>query len=174
MRCVWLFGTAVPVIALALISLIEVPPRLVFNGSASAPIGLYWVTHEPNKPFGRGDYVLASVPEEVRNLVEERGYLPPGAPLIKQVVGMAGDEICRREREILVNGVTETVARWTDEAGRPLPVWEGCQTLNCDQLFLLQDDIRSFDGRYFGPVDRDSVMGRAEPWPFPWWASNQD
>lgn len=165
MSCAWLCATAVPAVALAVASLIDVPPRLVFNASQSAPIGFYWVADEP---ANRGDYVLVRVPERVQNLVETRRYLPPGMPMIKRVAGINGDLICRREQEILVNSVTVAIAKRVDSASRKMPMWTGCHVLRWRQVFLLQDHPKSFDGRYFGSVDRCLIIGRARHLRFPW------
>ena len=153
-----MLGTAIPVLALAVASFISLPKKLVYNASASAPIGFYWLDH---RPLRRGDYVLIRVPERVRELVEERGYLPADVPLIKRVAGVDGDEICRYGRVISINGNTVTVAERADGLGRPLPDWQGCHILTEQTVFLLQDHPRSFDGRYFGPVDRRLIVGRA-------------
>ncbi|MBV9079344.1 MAG: S26 family signal peptidase, partial [Methylobacteriaceae bacterium] len=48
--------------------------------------------------------------------------------------------------------------------GRPLPVWQGCVVLTADQVFLMNPDRPdSLDGRYFGPLGRNTIVGRAEP-----------
>ena len=99
MRRTWLLATAVPVLALAVASLVSLPKKLIYNASASAPIGLYWLDKWPVR---RGDYVLVRVPDRVRNLVKERGYLPPDVPLLKRVVGLNGDRICRQGEQIFV------------------------------------------------------------------------
>jgi len=101
------------------------------------------------------------LPERIRELVESRQYLPPNVPLIKRVVGIEGDKICRMGQEILINNVTLTVALVEDDHGRRLPVWSGCVTLGLDNFFLLQSHPKSFDGRYFGPIDRALIVGRA-------------
>lgn len=165
MRCAWLIGTTIPVMALAAVFFTDVPPKLVFNASQSAPIGFYLVA---DGSVNRGDFVLARVPEQVRNLIAKRGYLPPGVPMIKRVIGVEGDRVCREEQKILVNGVTVTVAKQADVLGRPLPDWQGCETLDNDRIFLLQEHTDSFDGRYFGPVDRRLIIGRATRWRPPW------
>jgi hypothetical protein len=59
---------------------LEITPRVVWNTSASAPLGLYLVG---GKSPRKRDLVLAQLPESVRRLADERGYLPSGAPLIK-------------------------------------------------------------------------------------------
>ena len=44
-----------------------------------------------------------------------------------------------------------------------MPVWSGCLVLGEDQFFLLQDHPRSFDGRYFGTVDTQLIVGKLTP-----------
>ena len=165
MRPLLLLGTAIPVLALALASSVSLPKKLIYNASASAPIGLYWLD---NRPIERGDYVLVRVPERVRNLVEERGYLPPDVPLVKRVVGLNGDRICRRFGEISIDGLVVATAKRRDGQGREMPVWHGCHILTEQTVFLLQDHPQSFDGRYFGPVDRSLIIGRATKLRFSW------
>ena len=164
MRPLLLAGTTVPVLALAVASLVSLPKKLIYNASESAPIGFYWVD---NKPITRGDYVLVRVPERVRGLVRDRRYLLPDVPLIKRVVGVDGDAICRRGREILMNGITVAVAQLADGLGRHLPDWQGCHTLTEERVFLLQEHPQSFDGRYFRPIDSSLIIGRATRLRFP-------
>ena len=164
MRSALLFCTAVPVLALAVASLVRLPEMLIYNASASAPIGFYWLD---DRAIDRGDYVLVRVPERVCQLVEERGYLPPDVPLIKRVAAVGGDRICRDGPEIVINGTAVAVAQEADSSGRPLPDWQGCSVLTEQTVFLLQDHPRSFDGRYFGPVETATIIGRATPlWTF--------
>src|SRR5690348_16293175 len=71
--------------------------RLVWNASASAPIGLYWrVDGRPE----RGDLVLAWAPIWARRLADERHYLPLSVPLVKRVAAISGDVVCATGREI--------------------------------------------------------------------------
>lgn len=160
-----LISTVLPVLALAVASVVNLPKKLIYNASASAPIGLYWID---NRPVERGDFVLVNVPERVRNLVGERRYLPPDVPLLKRVVGMNGDRICRRDEEIFVNERMIATANRLDGLGREMPAWHGCYILTERLVFLLQDHPQSFDGRYFGPVDRRLIIGRATRLRFPW------
>ena len=158
MRCATLIAIGLPVFALAIASVESLPTKLIYNASESAPIGLYWIDDQPAE---RGDYVLVRVPDRVRNLVVGRGYLPPDTPLIKRILGVDGDVVCRRNREILIDGVTVAVAQISDGLGREMPVWSGCYVLHERCVFLLQQHPNSFDSRYFGPVDRRLIIGRA-------------
>ncbi|WP_421938138.1 S26 family signal peptidase [Pelagibius sp.] len=150
---------------MAVASLVILPKKLIYNASASAPIGLYWLD---NRPIKRGDYVLMRVPERVRLLVIERGYLPPDVPLLKRVVGLNGDRICRQLDEISVNGSPVATANRWDGLGRDMLDWHGCHVLTEQTVFLLQDHRHSFDSRYFGPVDRRLITGRATRLRVPW------
>lgn len=133
-------------------------PRLVWNASASAPIGLYAVTAgswpEP------GDMTIARLPERYRRLAAERRYLPLNVPLVKRVAAYAGDEVCALGLDILVNGRWVAERRVADRRGRPMPMWHGCVSLHGRQLFLLTDDPDSFDGRYFGVTEGSDVVGK--------------
>ena len=49
----------------------------------------------------------------------------------------------------------------SDRMGRPLPQWEGCESLGAGEFFLLMADAPdSFDGRYFGVIQRHDIIGR--------------
>ena len=164
MRLLWIVCMAAPALLLAFAEAQKLPTKLIYNGSESAPLGFYWIQKSPLK---RGDYVLTNVPAKVIILMEQRGYLPRNAPLLKQIIAVEGDVICRRKREILLNGVTIAVAKLVDQSGRRLPIWQGCYRLKSDELFLLQGHPDSFDGRYFGPVKRSLVIGKAAKLRFP-------
>jgi conjugative transfer signal peptidase TraF len=134
-------------------------PRLVWNASASAPIGLYAVA--PGAFAEPGDMVIARVPETYRRLAAIRRYLPMNVPLVKRVAAAAGDEVCALGQEIFVNGRWIAARRVADGAGRPMPRWSGCVRLRGRQLFLLMDAPASFDGRYFGVTEGRDIIGKA-------------
>ncbi|WP_163266242.1 S26 family signal peptidase [Chelativorans alearense] len=132
-------------------------PRLVWNASASAPIGLYRVV------FGvprRNGLVLVRAPEDVEQLADRRGYLPAGLPLIKRVAASAGDFVCVINGTVILNGEPAARQREIDRMGRALPHWSDCRELAEDELFLLTEAADSFDSRYFGPVASAEVIGR--------------
>ncbi len=136
-------------------------PRLVWNASASAPIGPYIVT--PGAPVDRGDMVIAKVPDPWRMMAARRRYIPANVPLVKRVAAVAGDEVCALGEEIFVNGKWVAERRVADAKGRPMKSWSGCVRLRGRQLFLLiSDSPTSFDGRYFGVTDGGLVVGKAQ------------
>lgn len=143
------------------------PPRpaLVWNASASSPIGLYSVG--PAEDAGPGDMVVAWPPDGARELGAERHYLPRNVPLVKRVAAAAGDRVCAIGEAVYVNGRLETLRRSADPSGRPMPWWTGCEDIVPGDLFLLTPDVGdAFDGRYFGITARDRIVGRARLiWP---------
>jgi len=146
---------------IGLATLARPAPRLVWNASASAPIGLYRVLPENAV---RGDLVLVRTPSSVQQLAAERGYLPQNVPLVKRVAAASGDIVCAAGDAISINGriVAERLAR--DRLGRPLPRWSGCLLLDGGEAFLLMEGVSdSFDGRYFGPVPTAAIIGRLAP-----------
>lgn len=137
-------------------------PRLVWNASASAPIGLYAVT--PGTEADPGDMVIARVPDPWRMLAARRHYLPANVSLVKRVAAGPGDEICALGQEIFINGRWAAARLAADPHGRPMPWWSGCVRLHGHQFFLLlSSSPASFDGRYFGVTGSTEIVGKARP-----------
>ena len=137
---------------------VPVREKLIWNRTASAPTGLYWVSQ---RPVERSDWVVVSARSEAAQWAESNGLVGKDWPLIKQVAGLSGDEICRDEETILVNGEAAAEALERDQRGRILPVWSGCRRLKEDEVFLLNQHPRSLDGRYFGPLSQSDLDGVA-------------
>ena len=135
--------------------------RLVWNASASVPVGLYWrIADRPQ----RGDLVLAWAPLWARRLAAERGYLPFDVPVAKRVAAAEGDTVCADDNATLINGEPVAHRLTFDSVGRLLPHWTGCETLGPGAFFLLMPDVPdSFDGRYFGTIQRHNIIGRLVP-----------
>ena len=153
---------ALGVVATTVTTVIATPPRLLWNASASVPIGLYSV-----RPAGVpevGELVAVAPPRPLAAWLAARGYLPAGVPLIKRVAAMAHQRVCRTGTRIIVSGRTIGVARSRDSRGRVLPVWRGCRTLRDGELFLMNAAVPdSLDGRYFGPVPVRTLIGHVSP-----------
>ena len=138
-------------------------PWIVWNASPSVPLGLYRIDLGPVRRF---DLVLIRLPPDVAELAARRNYLPKSTYLIKFVLAVAGDQVCRLGDRIFVRGVLAARALARDSLGRPMPSWQGCRQLASGDLFLLADNQQSFDSRYFGVVSASDAVGRAVPlWP---------
>ena len=137
-------------------------PALIWNASASVPVGLYRVQPDPRPHVG--DTVVVRPPDDLVRFLAEGGYLPRGVPLLKHVAALGGQRVCRIGTAVSVDGAPLGEALERDHRGRPLPVWEGCVVLTDAQVFLMNPDrADSLDGRYFGPLDRSTIVGGAEP-----------
>ena len=135
-------------------------PLLVWNGSASAPLGLYRHMFGPVK---RGDWVLSKLPTEANTLVISRHYLPVNVPVIKRIGALAGDVVCRVGQIVFVNGLAVAVALDHDKSGRQLPRWQGCLMLKSGEVLLLLPHSKSFDGRYFGITNQALIIEKLTP-----------
>lgn len=136
-------------------------PRLVWNASASAPLGLYRVV--AGNRLRIGDMVVAEPPRPIRMLAAQRHYIPANVPLVKRVAAVAGAHICATGATIFIDGRVAAHRLAADPQGRTLPWWHGCRQLDPGETFLLNARPNSFDGRYFGPVGAAAIVGKAVP-----------
>lgn len=154
--------TALAVLTIAASSAFDVPTKLIWNATASAPIGFYTV--EPAERVDVPELVAIMPPEPLAAFMVERGYVGRGVPLLKRVLGLPGQRVCRAGWAITVDGVEMGEALQHDRIGRELPVWQGCRVIGDGEIFLMNWEVRdSLDGRYFGPIPASSVIGRALP-----------
>jgi len=161
-RAAILVATALGVSAVALPLAIDPSPRLIWNASASVPIGLYVVGRANQLQVD--DLVVVRPPEDVAAFLAEGGYLPRGVLLLKQILALRGQTVCRLGRAITVDSLAVGDARERDSRGRALPLWQGCRVIAEGDVFLMnRQSADSFDGRYFGPLPVASVVGHAKP-----------
>lgn len=162
MRPVPLTAMLASVVLIVVPAVLPPPIRLLWNASASVPVGLYAV-QVPDRPIV-GELVAIAPPEPLVSFLASRSALPRDVPLIKPVAALPGQIVCRHSRQISIDGLPRAEARDRDRLGRPLPVWQGCRTIADDELFLMNAARPdSLDGRYFGPVPRTALRGRAMP-----------
>lgn len=136
-------------------------PRLVWNASASAPIGLYRI--DVGARPARGDLVAVAPPGALARFLDARRYVPRGTPLLKRIAAGEGATVCRRGYRVFVDGRPAALALPRDRAGRALPAWAGCRTLGEGEFFFLNAARASLDSRYFGSLGADRVIGIARP-----------
>lgn len=147
---------------LALTSLLDSHRFLLWNASASVPLGLYSL-QSTNRRYVT-ELVAVLPPEPLATFLADGGYLARGVPMLKRVLALPGQVVCREGLIVLVDTVAMGVARERDGRGRPLPSWQGCRVIAADELFLMnRRSADSLDGRYLGPLPASSVIGRAQP-----------
>ena len=146
-------------------SAVQAQPLVVWNATASTPVGLWRVLPAASRKHLRvGDYVLFWPDRRSARLFARRGYLPRGVPLLKRVVAVAGQAVCERDREVSIDGRTIARALPVDGRGRSLAAWSGCGSLPTGEIFVLIPGVpTSLYGRYFGPTPIRAVIGRVTP-----------
>lgn len=136
--------------------------RLVWNASASVPLGLYGIDSDAIPRLG--DLVAVRPSPALSRFMAERRYVEAGALLVKPVAALSGATFCRTNMRVTLDGRAVATALPRDRFGRSLPRWSGCRRVARNQLVLIAPALRaSFDSRYFGSVDRAQVIGRAIP-----------
>ncbi|MDH0367841.1 S26 family signal peptidase [Brucella anthropi] len=149
-------------LAIVIASGVPTAPRLIWNASASVPIGFYTVA--PADGLDVPDLVAVMPPKPFASFMSERGYVARDVPLLKRVLGLPGQRVCRAGHAIAVDAVPLGEAHLRDSRGRDLPVWHGCRFIAEGEIFLMNPDVGdSLDGRYFGPFPASAVIGRATP-----------
>ena len=158
----YLAVTALAAIGIVAANTVETPTKLIWNATASAPVGFYTV--EPADALDVPELVAVMPPEPLAAFMVGRGYVGRGVPLLKRVLGLPGQQVCRIGRTITVDGIEMGEALERDRIGRELPAWQGCRVIAPGEIVLMNWEVRdSLDGRYFGPIPADSVIGRALP-----------
>ena len=134
----------------------------IWNASESVPVGLYLV--RPTARHAVTQLVVFEPPEPLATFLAECGYLPRGVPMLKRVLALHGQTVCRDQLTITVDTIEVGEARERDGGGRPLPIWHGCRVIADGEVFLMNwQSADSLDGRYFGVLTTTAIIGRAQP-----------
>ena len=144
---------------------------LRLNTTRSIPLGLYLMS---NDPIVRGVSVLWCPPERPEfDLAKERGYIGAGfcpggyGNMMKKVVATHNDVVSVTDAGVLINGTLIPASQpiEADAMGRSLPRFRVTEHHLGPSEFLLMSDTnsRSFDARYFGPVNRGHIQSRIHP-----------
>ncbi|MEL6265749.1 MAG: signal peptidase I, partial [Pseudomonadota bacterium] len=131
--------------------------RLAYDGQASRCLeGWLFAIALGDVEVARGGLLSFAPPEAVGS------YYGQPVAFLKRVEGFPGDEVVVTLTDTRVNGVVvgtglallETIGKTPAEVERRFTVPEG-------HLFLMGDTNDSFDGRYWGTVPFDRLIGEA-------------
>ena len=164
-------ATAVAGVSLLLLGAMAYASGARVNSTRSIPVGVYWLSSDP---VVKGAYVIFCPPQAgVFDEAKARGYIGAGfcpgeyGYLMKRVLAAKNDAVTITAEGVRVNGELLPLSApiEADSAGRPLPRFQAERfTLSASELLLMSDVSGiSFDGRYFGPIDRSQIKGVIRP-----------
>ena len=164
-------ATAVAGVSLLLLGAMAYASGARINSTRSIPVGVYWLSSDP---VAKGAYVIFCPPQVgVFDEAKARGYIGAGfcpgeyGYLMKRVLAAKDDAVSITAEGVRVNGELLPLSTpiEADSAGRPLPRFQVERfTLGGSELLLMSDVSGiSFDGRYFGPIDRSQIKGVIRP-----------
>lgn len=137
-------------------------PRIVYNGTDSIPIGLYWISQ--NKIYSRNDLVIFKPDNEIKKIVLERNWLPENGYLMKPIAAIEGDKVCTDNAILTINQNTWGEVQTKDAMNRALPQIKFCRLLKKNEVFMaIKGKSNSFDSRYFGAIKTNQIEGKATP-----------
>lgn len=134
--------------------------RILYNHTPSVPVGLYLRT---DAPIVRGAFVTVRAADVAPDAARARDFDGERDRFIKRVAAVAGDRVCAEGHTLTINQGAPIERRAQDRTGAALQRWTGCQELFENEVLLLGDAAQSFDGRYWGPIDRNLIEGVWRP-----------
>jgi conjugative transfer signal peptidase TraF len=164
------FSTIAGVIFLFL-SAVAYAVGLRVNTTKSIPVGIYMTS---SRSVEKGVYVMFCPPQvQIFKDAKERGYIGAGfcpgryGYMMKRILAAKNDTVTINNDGVRVNDVllAHSMPLTVDTAGRPLPRFNTDNyTLNRLELLLMSDvSGTSFDGRYFGPINRSQIVTVIRP-----------
>ncbi len=115
----------------------------------------------PGKALGDTPPAPGGIKGFVNSLKEGLGLPSNQRDFIKRVVAVGGDTVQIKDQALYVNNVRKNEPYVRDHNPSSMPDF-GPVTVPPDQLFVMGDNRGdSQDSRYFGPIPKSSVVGRA-------------
>lgn len=140
------------------------------NTTKSIPIGIYLTS---NENIEIGSFVLFCPPDnDIFLAAKKRNYITSGfcegdyGYMMKQVVGQCGDNINITNEGLFVNGqiIPHSKLIEKDLDGNSLPVYSKSYFLKENEVLLMSNvSDTSFDGRYFGPINKKQILTVVNP-----------
>ena len=152
---------AAPISAAALLAASLPHPLLLWNQTASEPVGLYVRSSTTLRP---GVIIAFRAPASAFPYADQRmGYLRR-VPILKAIAAREDDRVCTNGGVLVIKGQRRGLVFDLDSHGDHLPTWRGCRRLTHGEVFVFSDRVpNSFDSRYYGPIRQTSIVGVFEP-----------
>jgi len=159
-----LYLSLVVLSVVASLAMVAKSAGIVFNVTGSMPGTVYKLGHGE-----KGSLVSFCSPIPHPSI--GHGACPDGSlPLVKRVVGVAGDLATATDHGVEINGqpVPNSRPLDLDTKEQALPHLRGIFTLKQEEIWTAGEHSNSFDSRYFGPVKspRDDHHNRTRKFSF--------
>lgn len=128
-----------------------------FTSIRCMPERVYWVKLGAPKEVSRGDIIAFVAP---------KGLMLPkfdGKMIAKQVAGLPGDVVIVKNDRAYVNGKLVGDLILNSKLGRGPGAFDRTEVVPPGKLFVIGTMPRSYDGRYWGFLDRRSLVGTVTP-----------
>lgn len=145
--------------------------NLRLNTNPSIPVGIYQLQ---KKSPQKNDYVSFCPPtNSIFIMAIKRGYLQQGycfnktLPMMKKIIAVQGDTIHIGQNGIYVNNqiIKDSQPYKVDGNNQPLPQLTIKNYILKNNEFLMfgENNLRSFDSRYFGTIHEQQIIGVLKP-----------
>lgn len=137
-----------------------------WNMSPSFPIGIWKITGKFNLQQDMGKVVIFN-PKGWYEFYGDglrMGWTGKPLPLMKRVVAKAGDQIDISKEGVRINNelLPNSIPIFRDSKRNTLPIAEST-TLSKGMIWVMSDNQKGFDSRYFGPISEELIIGVATP-----------
>ena len=132
--------------------------RLIGQPACMPSLVYLWSKHDGNPPT-KGQYVVASMPKTIFGVGAREGDR-----IVKLVKGVPGDRIRIQGTELWINE-EHTDRMWLAKSlpGKTVGDFDVDVVLGEKEFFVMGTTQESFDSRYWGPINRDAIIGTARP-----------
>lgn len=127
--------------------------KLFLNITPSIKMGLYFTKeYKQDIELKKGDFVIFSVPEKA---TKNREYYQD---FIKEIVATEEDEVIVKNNEIFINNTFKGKILEKDSYGNEIKTLnEGKIPIANDEIFVMGENPKSYDSRYWGSIKRSDV-----------------
>lgn len=135
---------------------------LTYQVSTSMPMG--WYYYQPIQHLQRGQWVSLTAPDFAERYLQQRHLVPHSGILIKAIAAVPGDFACQQANQLMINHRAIAALLQQDRFQQAIAQRSFCRFLAKDEYIVLGiSDPRSYDSRYFGPVNRRQILAQAIP-----------
>ena len=158
------------ILELFLIAWISIDSNVVINTSSSMPVGIYYRTTKPISNIQVGDVVLLDNKKMLKQPFFKQGldneYFTLEENLLKKVVAVHNDILSINIGGLVVNGKLQSNSEITiQDSFNDILFWRIIKSYKIkeNELVVLGTSLKSFDSRYFGPIQKFCVSSIVKP-----------